>query len=125
MTKGSSLETLLEKYKITDTCGNEIPEKAKIEGNYNLNIVGNYTITIKVTDAIGKSASLETTFSVVEEQITEPATTEKPTTAAPTTVAPTTTKSTTTTAPATSETTTEDLSTTTEDSDTTADSQTD
>jgi len=125
VTKGSSLETLLEKYKITDTCGNEIPEKAKIEGNYKLNIVGNYTITIKVTDAIGKSASLETTFSVVEKQITEPATTEKPTTAAPTTVAPTTTKSTTTTAPATSETTTEDLSTTTEDSDTTADSQTD
>ena len=125
VTKGSSLETLLKKYKITDTCGNEIPEKATIEGNYNLNIVGNYTITIKVTDAIGKSASLETTFSVVEGQITEPATTEKPTTAVPTTVAPTTTKSTTTTAPATSETTTEDLSTTTEDSDTTADSQTD
>lgn len=126
VTKGSSLETLLAKYKITDTCGNEIPEKATIEGNYNLNIVGNYTITIKVTDAIGKSASLETTFSVVEEQITEPATTEKPTTAAPTTAAPTTTKSTTTTAPATSETTTEDLSTTTtEGSNTTVESQVD
>lgn len=126
VTKGSSLETLLTKYKITDTCGNEIPEKATIEGNYNLNIVGNYTITIKVTDAIGKSASLETTFSVVEEQITEPTTTEKPTTAAPTTAAPTTTKSTTTTAPTISETTTEDLSTTTtEGSNTTVESQVD
>ena len=125
VTKGSSLETLLEKYKITDTCGNEIPEKATIEGNYNLNIVGNYTITIKVTDAIGKSASLETTFSVVEEQITEPATTEKPTTAAPTTASPTTTKNTTTTATAASETTTEDLSTTTEGSNTTVESQVD
>lgn len=124
VTKGSSLEALLKKYKITDTCGNEIPEKATIEGNYNLNIVGTYTITIKVTDAIGKSASLETTFSVVEEQVTEPATTEKPTTKAPTTAAPTTTKST-TAAPTTSETTTEDLSTTTtEDSNTTVESQT-
>lgn len=124
VTKGSSLETLLKKFKITDTCGNEIPKKATIEGNYNLNIVGTYTVTIKVTDAIGKSASLEATFSVVEEPVTEPAT-QKSTTTAPTTAAPTTTKSTTTTlAPTTSETTTEDLSTTTTENPNTTDSQT-
>lgn len=82
VTKGSSLEALLKKYKITDTCGNEIPEMATIEGNYNLNIVGTYNITIKVTDAIGKSASLETSFSVVDET---PETTTVQTTAAPVT----------------------------------------
>lgn len=113
--KGSSLETLLSKYKITDTCDNEIPQKATIEGNYNLNIVGTYTITINVTDAIGKSASLETTFSVVEENIPELTTTSTTaeTTTLETTPSPTVTTDTTpiTSDQTSDETTTDDVST--------------
>ena len=78
---GSPIEKLLNHFTITDTCGNEIPEKATIEGNYNLNIPGSYSVTIKVTDAIGKQASLATTFTViaVQEDTSETTTNEETT----------------------------------------------
>lgn len=69
--KGSSLEDLLKLFTIKDTCGNEIPEKATVEGNYNLNICGTYTVKINVTDAIGSTASIDVTFMVVNELPTE------------------------------------------------------
>ncbi|MDE6699167.1 MAG: L,D-transpeptidase [Lachnospiraceae bacterium] len=84
LVKGSSLEDLLSCFTIKDTCGNEIPEKATVAGNYNLNICGTYTVTVNVTDAIGSTASLDVTFMVVNElpseSTTKNTTTDKDTT---------------------------------------------
>ncbi|MBQ1194534.1 MAG: L,D-transpeptidase family protein [Lachnospiraceae bacterium] len=76
---GSSAAELISHFSVKDTCGNEIPEKAVLEGNYNLNIAGTYNITISVTDAIGSMASLDVTITV----------TERPTETATETTAPT------------------------------------
>ena len=66
--KGASVDTILSQFKATDTCGNDISSKMTIEGNYNLNITGKYTVTIKVTDAIGSSATTTATISVISEE---------------------------------------------------------
>lgn len=49
-----------------DTCGNDITDKMKLSGSYDVGIPGAYTITYSVTDAIGSSAT-ETITLIVED----------------------------------------------------------
>lgn len=49
-----------------DTCGNDITDKMKLSGSYDVGVPGAYTITYSVTDAIGSSAT-ETITLIVED----------------------------------------------------------
>ncbi|NLZ80644.1 MAG: L,D-transpeptidase family protein [Clostridiales bacterium] len=62
---GESLN-IKEMVKALDTCGNDITELITIEGNIDVNIPGDYTLTYKVEDAIGSKVSLTVTYTVVE-----------------------------------------------------------
>lgn len=69
---GATVEHLLEYFYVLDTCGNDVPERAYISGNYNLNIDGEYTITIGMTDALGSTATLEVTVKVSYNAVDKP-----------------------------------------------------
>lgn len=57
---------LLENVKAFDTCGNDITSKMTWYGKYTSDIAGTYSVTFKVTDAIGSKAQ-KTIKIVVEE----------------------------------------------------------
>lgn len=86
VTVGTKVEGLLSNFTAKDTCGNDISDKITIEGNYNLNIVGKYTVTVNVVDAIGSKASMTVSLIVssvpetttAAETTTDEATTEQP-----------------------------------------------
>lgn len=50
----------------TDTCGNDISSAVAIEGDYNKDAVGAYTVTFNVTDLLGRSSSKSITITVTE-----------------------------------------------------------
>lgn len=75
LTVGASIEKLLSNFSANDTCGNDISDKIIIEGNYNLNVVGKYSIKVSVTDVIGSTASIDVVVIVKSEETTTPANT--------------------------------------------------
>ncbi len=81
VTVGTKVEGLLSNFTAKDTCGNDISDKITIEGNYNLNIVGKYTVTVNVVDAIGSKASM--TVSLIVSSVPETTTSDKTTTEQP------------------------------------------
>ena len=64
---GSELD-LLQRAKAYDTCGNNITEKLYWYGKYTLDIIGQYSVTFGVTDAIGKTAEKTITISVTSAE---------------------------------------------------------
>ena len=78
VTVGTKVEGLLSNFTAKDTCGNDISNKITIEGNYNLNIVGKYTLTVYVVDAIGSKASM--TVSLIVSSVPETTTAAETTT---------------------------------------------
>ncbi len=51
-----------------DTCGNDITDKMKLSGSYDVGIPGKYTITYSVTDAIGSTATETITLTVEDKK---------------------------------------------------------
>lgn len=51
-----------------DTCGNDITDKMKLSGSYDVGIPGKYTITYSVTDAIGSTAAETITLTVEDKK---------------------------------------------------------
>lgn len=49
-----------------DTCGNEITDRIKLSGSYDMGIPGTYTITYMVTDLIGSTDTKTITVTVVD-----------------------------------------------------------
>lgn len=78
VTVGTKVEGLLSNFTAKDTCGNDISDKITIGGNYNLNIVGKYTVTVNVVDAIGSKASM--TVSLIVSSVPETTTAAETTT---------------------------------------------
>lgn len=66
--EGTVYEKLLSNFSAKDTCGNDITNKIKIDGNYDLNVAGSYNIKVHVTDAIGKYAEVDITLNVAEKE---------------------------------------------------------
>jgi len=75
---GSSDSDIVNQITAKDTCGNIINEKVKIKGTYDLDTIGSYTITLSVTDALGRSDSKNVTLVITEPETTAPGSEETP-----------------------------------------------
>lgn len=128
--EGASINNILTEFSAKDTCGNDISDKIKLEGTFDLTKAGTYKdITVSVTDAIGSHAKISITIIVeAKETTTSPSqsTSENNTTDKNTTTENQTTsdKNETTTTPSQSESTTTEQETTTEEDTTTGEETT-
>ena len=81
---GATKEQFLSYFTILDTCGNDASNIVKINGTYDLNKAGQYNITLSVTDALNRTASMNVkvtiTSSKYDEKPSEEVTSEESTT---------------------------------------------
>ncbi len=55
---------IMEGITAVDSCGNDVTDKVVVEGEYNTSIPGYYTVTYKITDAIGRSDEKTVTITI-------------------------------------------------------------
>lgn len=56
---------ILSTVSAKDTCGNDISSSVTISGSYDTNVAGTYTLTLNVTDLLGRTATKNITLKVV------------------------------------------------------------
>lgn len=60
--------SILEGVRAFDTCRNDITDQLETEGSIDYTKPGEYTITYRVTDVLGRNASASATYTVIETQ---------------------------------------------------------